>query len=400
MIIPTEMANVRLDQVEKTYGKSHGILRDFDLTVQDGELLVLVGPSGCGKSTILRIIAGLEEVTSGRIWIGDRDVTDEAPKDRDIAMVFQSYALYPHKTVRGNLGFALQNQKRSKAEIAERTAWAADILGIEPLLDKLPRALSGGERQRVALGRAIVRQPKVFLFDEPLSNLDAKLRSEMRAEIGAIHQRLGTTMVYVTHDQVEAMTLGQRIAVLNRGVIQQIGTPMEIYDRPANRFVATFVGTPSMNFLPSSAFPQSSRLFGTGTSSDTSIGTATGASTDTSTGTGTGTGTGTSTSTGMGTGTGTGISASSGTSASSTSTVVGIRPEDLVLDAAGPVRMRITLVEPTGGESFVHGETDHGKVVARTGGYADLRAGEEVRYSFDPRKAHLFDQETGSRVDR
>ena len=224
-------------------------MRDANLEIADGEFVVLVGPSGCGKSTTLRMVAGLEEVTSGDILIGDRRVNDVAPGERDIAMVFQNYALYPHMSVYQNMAFGLKMRRTAKAEIEKRVKDAAAILSIEALLERRPRELSGGQRQRVALGRAIVREPKVFLFDEPLSNLDAKLRVQMRAEIARLHQRLKTTVIYVTHDQVEAMTLGQRIVLMDRGVIQQVDAPMNIYRRPANRFVGSFIGSPAMNFF-------------------------------------------------------------------------------------------------------------------------------------------------------
>ena len=242
------MPSVSFEHVTKRFGDAT-VIEDFDLQVADGELLVLVGGSGSGKSTILRMLAGLETVTSGRIRIDDRDVTDLAPRDRDVAMVFQDYGLYPHMTVRENLSLGLRLRKIPRPEIDRRVAWAAGVLGLEPLLDRKPKALSGGQRQRVAMGRAMVREPKVFLFDEPLSNLDAGLRAQMRIEIGGLQHRLKTTTVYVTHDQVEAMTLGDRIVVLADGRIQQIGRPIELYHSPVNRFVAGFIGTPSMNFL-------------------------------------------------------------------------------------------------------------------------------------------------------
>jgi len=242
------MPSVSFDHVRKTFGDAT-VIDNFDLEVADGELLVLVGGSGSGKSTILRMLAGLETVTSGKIRIDDRDVTDLPPRDRDVAMVFQDYGLYPHMTVRENLSLGLRLRKIPRQEIDRRVAWAAGMLGLEPLLDRKPKALSGGQRQRVAMGRAMVREPKVFLFDEPLSNLDAGLRAQMRIEIGALQHRLKTTTVYVTHDQVEAMTLGDRIVVLADGRIQQIGRPIELYLTPVNRFVAGFIGTPSMNFL-------------------------------------------------------------------------------------------------------------------------------------------------------
>ncbi len=242
------MATVTFDHVYKRYGEVPAVA-DLNLEVRDGEFMVLVGPSGCGKTTSLRMIAGLEDITEGELRIGDKVVNDVAPKDRDIAMVFQSYALYPHMTVRDNLAFGLKLRKVSKSEIDQRINDAAGILQLEKMLGRKPKELSGGQRQRVALGRAIVREPAVFLMDEPLSNLDAKLRVQTRAEIARLHQRLGTTMVYVTHDQVEAMTMGQRIAVMSTGLLQQVGTPQELYDHPRNRFVAGFIGSPSMNFV-------------------------------------------------------------------------------------------------------------------------------------------------------
>jgi len=243
------MAKVQLENVRKVYDNGQVAVQGATFEVADGELMVLVGPSGCGKSTLLRMIAGLEEITSGTLRIGEQVVNDVAPKDRDIAMVFQSYALYPHMTVRQNLAFGLKLRGHPQAVIDQRVNNAAQLLGLTDMLDKLPKAMSGGQRQRVALGRAMVRESSVFLLDEPLSNLDAKLRHSVRTEIAQLHRKLGTTMVYVTHDQVEAMTLGQRIVVLNAGVIQQIDTPMALYERPANLFVAGFLGSPAMNVL-------------------------------------------------------------------------------------------------------------------------------------------------------
>ncbi len=243
------MADVRFDHVYKRYGDNPPVITDLNLEIADHEFLVLVGPSGCGKSTALRMIAGLEDISQGDLYIGDRLVNDVAPKDRDIAMVFQNYALYPHMTVFDNMAFALTLRHTPKAEIQQRVEQAAQMLGITAYLKRKPRELSGGQRQRVALGRALVRDPRVFLLDEPLSNLDAKLRVQTRAEISRLHQATGTTFVYVTHDQVEAMTMGDRIAVLNAGIIQQLGTPQELYDHPANLFVAGFIGSPSMDFF-------------------------------------------------------------------------------------------------------------------------------------------------------
>jgi multiple sugar transport system ATP-binding protein len=242
------MASVDIKAVKKTYG-STPVIHGVDVAIANGEFVALVGPSGCGKSTLLRMIAGLEHITGGEIAIGDRIVNDVPPKDRDIAMVFQSYALYPHMTVGGNMGFSLRLRKAPTSEISDKVSRAANILNLGQLLERYPRQLSGGQRQRVAMGRAIVRDPKVFLFDEPLSNLDAKLRIAMRAEIKELHQRLKTTTVYVTHDQIEAMTMADRIVVMHDGLVEQIGAPLDLYDRPANQFVAGFIGSPAMNLL-------------------------------------------------------------------------------------------------------------------------------------------------------
>ncbi|MGH7404228.1 MAG: ABC transporter ATP-binding protein, partial [Candidatus Rokuibacteriota bacterium] len=243
------MAQVVLKDLNKKYDEVHAV-KDVNLTIRDKEFMVFVGPSGCGKTTTLRMVAGLEEITGGEISIGDRVVNDLPPKDRDIAMVFQNYALYPHMSVYDNMAFGLKMRKFPKTEIAKRVQDAAEILGIQELLKRKPRQLSGGQRQRVAVGRAIVRHPQVFLFDEPLSNLDAKLRVQMRVELKRLHERLETTAIYVTHDQVEAMTLGSRVVVMKDGWVQQVGEPLEIYSRPANKFVAGFIGSPAMNFLP------------------------------------------------------------------------------------------------------------------------------------------------------
>jgi len=248
LALPTSVSSLTFQSLKKSYGDVH-VLHGIDMAVADGEFLVLVGPSGCGKSTLLRCIAGLETISDGSLLIGDRRVNDVAPRDRDVAMVFQSYALYPHMTVRRNMAFALELRKTPKDEQDAAVAHAAEMLALAPLLDRYPKELSGGQRQRVAMGRAIVRRPSVFLFDEPLSNLDAALRAQLRVELKSLHHRLQTTMVYVTHDQVEAMTLADRIAVLDSGYLQQLGTPAELYDDPANRFVAGFIGTPSMSFL-------------------------------------------------------------------------------------------------------------------------------------------------------
>ncbi|NDJ89215.1 ABC transporter ATP-binding protein [Mycolicibacter kumamotonensis] len=254
------MAEIELLHITKSYPDGAVAVKDLSLSIADGEFIILVGPSGCGKSTTLNMIAGLEEITSGELRIGGERVNERAPKDRDIAMVFQSYALYPHMTVRGNIAFPLTLAKMKKAQIAEKVAEVAKILDLTELLDRKPSQLSGGQRQRVAMGRAIVRHPKAFLMDEPLSNLDAKLRVQMRSEIARLQRRLGTTTVYVTHDQTEAMTLGDRVMVMHGGIAQQIGTPDELYQRPANLFVAGFVGSPAMNFFPGSLTPTGARL--------------------------------------------------------------------------------------------------------------------------------------------
>ncbi|MEW5942107.1 MAG: ABC transporter ATP-binding protein [Chloroflexota bacterium] len=254
------MASVTFDHVTKDFGNMKAV-NDLSFKIEDQEFLVLVGPSGCGKTTALRLLAGLEEISGGQILIGDRVVNDIAPKDRDIAMVFQSYALYPHLSVYDNMAFGLKLRKMPKAEIQKRVQEAADVLGLQDLLNRKPRQLSGGQRQRVAVGRAIVREPKVFLFDEPLSNLDAKLRVETRANISKLHQRLATTFIYVTHDQVEAMTMATRIAVINRGELQQIDTPQTLYDKPNNLFVAGFIGSPAMNFFPAKMKKDQGKLF-------------------------------------------------------------------------------------------------------------------------------------------
>ncbi len=249
------MASVELEHIDKTYDNGFQAVKDLNLRVEDGEFLVLVGPSGCGKTTALRMIAGLEDITGGELRIGDRRVNEVPPKDRDIAMVFQSYALYPHMTVAENIGFGLKLRKMDKGDIAKRVNEAASMLGLEELLDRRPKQLSGGQRQRVAMGRAIVREPQVFLMDEPLSNLDAKMRVQTRAEIARIQQRLGVTTVYVTHDQVEAMTMGTRVAVMKKGLLQQVDTPQFIYDNPANLFVAGFIGSPPMNLCEGQLLP-------------------------------------------------------------------------------------------------------------------------------------------------
>jgi multiple sugar transport system ATP-binding protein len=346
------MADLRLRSVAKTYGRIE-VLRDVDLEVEDGEFVVLVGPSGCGKSTLLRMIAGLEPITDGELIIGGRLMNEVPPRHRDIAMVFQSYALYPHMTVARNMGFPMEIAHRPKAERAGPVGRAADVLGLKPLLDRFPRALSGGQRQRVAMGRAIVREPTVFLFDEPLSNLDASLRVEMRLEIARLHQRLRTTTVYVTHDQVEAMTLADRIVVMNGGRIQQLGTPMELYDRPANRFVAGFIGSPTMNVLEGVPAPGGLRL-----------------------------------------GDGTVWPAPPGAQS------VGVRPEHLRLTptSAPGVAAKLQIVERLGSDTNLFCEAPGiGPLLARLNGNVDLAPGAVVMLSPDPTRLHPFDAD-GRRV--
>jgi len=344
------MAGVVLQGIAKRFGDVE-VLKPIDLEIADGEFLVLLGPSGCGKSTTLRIIAGLETPSDGKLMVGDRDVTTAAPKDRDIAMVFQSYALYPHLTVRENLAFGLKMRKTPRPEIETRTREAAAMLGLTPLLDRKPKALSGGQRQRVAMGRAIVRRPKVFLFDEPLSNLDAALRTQMRAEIAQLHQRLGITTIYVTHDQIEAMTLATRIVILDKGVVQQKGPPLEVYAKPANGFVGGFLGAPAMNQLPGKIvegpmFEGPTLQVGLPDRAKPHVG---------------------------------------------KDVVLGFRPQALRVDGAGPIEGTVEIVEPTGGESYVRVRlSDDHHVTARVEGVTTMKPGDEARFSIDPETVHVF----------
>ena len=350
------MAEVQIRDVRKAYD-SVEVIHGMDFTIPDGEFVVLVGPSGCGKSTLLRMIAGLEGITSGQIAIGDRVVNGVPPSERDIAMVFQNYALYPHKTVRSNMAFALRMRKMDKAEIDRRVNQAAEILGLTPYLDRYPRALSGGQRQRVAMGRAIVRDPEVFLFDEPLSNLDAKLRVQMRAEIRELHQRLKTTTVYVTHDQIEAMTMADRIVVMENGYIRQIGAPLELYDRPANRFVASFIGSPSMNLIEGTV-----RAGGI-EAGDTLVSVPNVSE--------------------LGNG---------------RSVVFGIRPEDLILSDAG-LKVTVSVVEPTGSETHVVCRMGKVDIVAVFRERHPLSPGQEIHLAPATDRVHLFDSENGERLN-
>jgi multiple sugar transport system ATP-binding protein len=362
------MASVRYDHVTKQFSETVKAVNDLSLDIKDKEFLVLVGPSGCGKTTALRLLAGLEEITSGSISIGDRVVNDIAPKDRDIAMVFQSYALYPHMSVYDNMAFGLKLRKMSKTEIDRRVKEAAGILGITHLLDRKPKQLSGGQRQRVAVGRAIVREPKVFLFDEPLSNLDAKLRVETRAGISKLHQRLGTTFIYVTHDQTEAMTMADRIAVMKDGVLQQVGTPSELYDHPGNVFVAGFIGSPSMNFFDSKLTGSDGNLlFDTGQFKlpvPADIRDKVRARPD-------------------------------------DQYIVGIRPED-IYDAefqapnieSAPIEAQVDVVEPMGSEIYLNLLTGETPFVARVDPRSRARAGNKIGLAFNVSKIHVFDKKS------
>jgi multiple sugar transport system ATP-binding protein len=366
------MATVTFEHVTKQYGAVVAV-QDFNLEIQDGEFMVLVGPSGCGKTTCLRMIAGLEEITAGDLKIGDKIVNNVPPKDRDIAMVFQSYALYPHMSVRDNLAFGLKLRKLPKDEIAKRVDEAARILSLEGYLDRKPRELSGGQRQRVALGRAIVREPAVFLMDEPLSNLDAKLRVQTRAEIARLHQRLGTTIVYVTHDQVEAMTMGTRIAVMSHGLLQQVGTPQGLYDNPGNRFVAGFIGSPAMNFadVAVQGSGADASLAGDGISIPVPAGFREA------------------------------VGASPGRKL-----VAGFRPEHLTLgetgDGAGTIRANAEVVEYLGNDELLHlGVQGHeGEFVAIVPSVHRVRPGDVLDLKLPLDRLHLFDAESGATIAR
>jgi multiple sugar transport system ATP-binding protein len=357
------MATVEFDHVTKAYTDDFVAVQDLDLDIADGEFLVLVGPSGCGKTTALRCLAGLEEITQGEIKIGDRVVNRVPSKDRNIAMVFQSYALYPHMTVFDNLAFGLKLLKTPKQEIRRRVEEAAKILNLEQMLDRKPRALSGGQRQRVALGRAIVREPAAFLMDEPLSNLDAKLRVQTRAEIARLHQRLKTTVVYVTHDQVEAMTMGERIAVMSEARLQQVGTPQDLYDHPDNRFVAGFIGSPSMNFLSVTADQGKLKLG----NAELHL---------------------------------SGRHAQAATDRKGQDLLIGFRPEDMQLPngqvPSDAVRLpaKIDVVEYLGNQELLHAETEGNEVVALVPSDKKVQVGDRVEFLIDTSRLHLFDPET------
>jgi multiple sugar transport system ATP-binding protein len=355
------MAAVQIKKVEKYFGTTQ-IIRGVDIDMEDGQFTVLVGPSGCGKSTLLRMIAGLEEISDGEILIGGKVVNNMMPKERDIAMVFQNYALYPHMTVRDNMSFSLMLARVPKDQANERVRRAAEILGLNELLDRYPRQLSGGQRQRVAMGRCIVRDPQVFLFDEPLSNLDAKLRVQMRTEIKELHQRLKTTSVYVTHDQIEAMTMGDKIVVMRDGIVEQTGSPLEVYDRPANQFVAGFIGSPAMNFLPG--------VFRRG-DGQARVDLAGGIS----------------------------LQAPAVAAQDGQPVVYGIRPEHIQLAGGDDgVPSEVVVVEPTGAETQVFANLGGIEINSVFRERHAFRPGEVIRLRTDPVRAHVFDAASGARI--
>ncbi len=358
------MATVTFEKASRLYpGTTKAAVDSIDLHIEDGEFLVLVGPSGCGKSTTLRMLAGLEEVNAGRIFIGDRDVTHVPPKDRDIAMVFQNYALYPHMTVAENMGFALKIAGVAKDERAARVLEAAKLLDLEPYLDRKPKALSGGQRQRVAMGRAIVRQPQVFLMDEPLSNLDAKLRVQTRTQIASLQRRLGVTTVYVTHDQTEALTMGDRIAVLKDGILQQVGAPRDLYESPANIFVAGFIGSPAMNFVPAKVVSGGIQFGNTvGKVDDATM-----------------------------------------KNASGHQVTIGVRPEDLIVSTSGKgLEVAIDVVEELGADGYLYGRAEidgqEHNIVVRVDGRVHPHRGDKIFVEPVDKHIHVFDAESGIRL--
>ena len=365
------MAEVRVKNVSKFFGKVVAV-KDFTLDIEDGEFVILVGPSGCGKTTTLRSIAGLEEVTDGEIYIGDRLVNDVPPKDRDVAMVFQNYALYPHMDVYRNMSFGLRLRKTPKAEIDKIVKRTAKLLGIQELLSRKPKELSGGQRQRVALGRAIVRDPRVFLFDEPLSNLDAKLRIAMRAELLDLHRRLKTTTIYVTHDQLEAMTMGDRIVVMNDGLIQQVDSPQKVYDHPANRYVAGFIGSPSMNFLPCKTAKKNGDFYAKSDSFNLKIPSD---------------------------------KAKVLADYVGKSVILGIRPEDIIIrsqakehDPETVFKGSVWVTEPLGSEKLVYIKNGQHTIVTRQDPHIEVKMGETVDLVANMALSHVFDEETEKTV--
>jgi multiple sugar transport system ATP-binding protein len=353
------MSSVQIRDVRKSFG-GFEVLHGVSIPIEDGAFVVLVGPSGCGKTTLLRMLAGLENITSGTISIGDRVVNNVQPKERDIAMVFQNYALYPHMTVADNMGFSLKLRGASAAEISKGVKRAAEILALTPLLDRYPRQLSGGQRQRVAMGRAIVRDPQVFLFDEPLSNLDAKLRVAMRTEIKELHQRLKTTTVYVTHDQIEAMTMADKIVVMHDGIVEQMGSPLELYDRPENRFVAGFIGSPAMNFLDGKLVSNGQLYVETANGSRLPI-------------------------------------TAAPTASDGKPVVYGVRPEHLEMADDG-IEAEVVVVEPTGAEIQVVARIGTQTIIAVFRERHMVSPGEKIHLRPRPDLAHLFDKDTGQRL--
>ena len=358
------MATVSFRNIEKSFGKTK-IIHGISFDISDGEFVVLVGPSGCGKSTLLRMLAGLEEISGGEIAVDGKIVNDLDSKDRDIAMVFQSYALYPHMTVRDNMAFSLKLRKAEQALTDKRVGDAARILNLDPLLDRYPRELSGGQRQRVAMGRAIVRDPKVFLFDEPLSNLDAKLRVSMRAEIKALHQRLKTTTVYVTHDQIEAMTLADRIVVMHDGIIEQIGSPLELFDKPGNLFVAQFIGSPSMNILPGTLRQADGQVWVEANGERWPVGHSL-----------------------------EGSAAPDGLNVS-----YGVRPGDISISSTGQgIAAKVIVLEPTGAETELLLDVGGTHLIVVIHGRTDAKPDDVIRLNIDASKTHLFDAKSGQRL--
>ncbi len=357
------MASLSLSHINKTYPNGFQAVKDFNLEIEDKEFIIFVGPSGCGKSTTLRMIAGLEEISGGTLKIGDKVMNDVEPKDRDIAMVFQNYALYPHMTVYDNMAFGLKLRKVPKDQIDKQVREAARILDLEKLLDRKPKALSGGQRQRVAMGRAIVRNPKVFLMDEPLSNLDAKLRVQMRIEISKIHQRLGATIIYVTHDQTEAMTLGTRIVVMKDGVVQQVDTPQNLYQKPGNLFVAGFMGSPQMNFLDAEIKEKGSDLVAKIGDHEVVIPAAK-------------------------------AKALKDGGYVGKTVVLGIRPENIIDSADGEMNSVVKVYELLGAEVFLYFDVNGTQVTARVDPRTTAKTGDPIRFTFDMEKSHFFDKET------
>ncbi len=364
------MASLSLQHINKTYPNGFQAVKDFNLEIEDKEFIIFVGPSGCGKSTTLRMIAGLEEISGGTLKIGDKVMNDVEPKDRDIAMVFQNYALYPHMTVYDNMAFGLKLRKVPKDQIDKAVREAARILDLEKLLDRKPKALSGGQRQRVAMGRAIVRNPKVFLMDEPLSNLDAKLRVQMRIEISKIHQRLGATIIYVTHDQTEAMTLGTRIVVMKDGVVQQVDTPQHLYEQPGNLFVAGFMGSPQMNFLDAQIAEKGGNLVAKVGEYDVIVPAAKAK-----------------------------VLKDGGYVGKTV--VLGIRPEDIhdsqmFIEASpsAPMTSTVKVYELLGAEVFLYFDVNGTQVTARVDPRTNSKTGDTIKFAFDMEKSHFFDKET------